>query len=166
MTVDLTSVANGLLSLVYTALLASLPWLVPALLRRLRIADNADLTSRVMAGATAAAGAAYNFALTHEGGLAHVAVNNAAIAHGASYMADHFAGDLKELNITPDTVSAMVSARLGVLLASDPAVSAGQPATALPVPPSASQPPTPGTVTVYTGHSGGGPSPTPGQVAA
>jgi len=144
MTVDLTPLVNGLVSLAASVIIAAVGVLVPALLRRLHLANVADLTTKIMAGADAAAGAAYAFALTHEGGLQHVAVQNAAIAHGAAYLSDHFADALKQLGVTPDTVSAMVYARLGALLANDPAVSAGQPAVTaalVPVPPAAAPDP-------------------------
>lgn len=124
MHVDLTIVVNTLLVLASTAVTAAIPILVPALLSRLRLADDKDLSDKLMAGADAAAGAAYKFALAHEGGLSNVAVHDAALATAVNYVVTKLPDTLKALNLTPDHVHDMVSARLGVLLASDPTVSA------------------------------------------
>jgi len=81
----------------------------------------------------AAAGGAYKFAASHEGGLSNVAVHNGALATATSYVVSNLPDTLQKLGITPDKVTAMVSARLGALLATDPTVTAGKPPVAPPV---------------------------------
>jgi len=130
MNVDLTSVATALLSLASAAVLAAIPVLVPAILKRLCVANDADLNAKMTSALDAAAGEAYNYALTHEGGLANVAVHNDALAAGTQYFVSKFADGMKIANVTPDSVTAMVKARLGVLLAGDPTVTAGKPGAA------------------------------------
>jgi hypothetical protein len=135
MTVDLSPVAGALVSLAAAAVTATIPILVPALLKRLRIADNADLTKKIEVAADAGAGVAYQYAASRAGGLSHVAIQSAALAAGADYVSRHASDTLVTLNITPARVSEMVAARLGVLLAGDPTVTAGTPVPAMPSPP-------------------------------
>ena len=56
-----------------------------------------------------------------------MAVHNQAVAAGVSYVVTNLPDTLKSLGITPDNIEEMVKARLGVLLAKDPTVSAGAP---------------------------------------
>lgn len=135
MTVDLTPVVNALMALASIALTTAIPLVVPAVLKRLKVANSADLAARVEAAADAAAGLAYRYALAHEGGLANVAVQDAALAAGINHVAASVPGALAQLGITPDHVQQMVQARLGALLANDPTVTAGKPTTPLPVVP-------------------------------
>ena len=73
-------------------------------------------------------------ALQHEGGLARVDVQNAAVAHGVTYLTSEMQPLLDTLGVTPARASAMVTARLGTLLAGDPSVTAGAPSqTPVPV---------------------------------
>lgn len=127
MSVDLTSIAEVLLSLAAAGVTAAIPIVVPFVLGRFKVANNADLTGKLELALNAAAGAAYKFAASHEGGLSNVAVHNGALATAASYVATSMPDTLKQLGITPDRVSAMVSARLGTLLATDPSVTVGKP---------------------------------------
>lgn len=151
MSVDLTQLAMALLSLVSVAVTTAIPIVVPALLKRLHVANDADLTAKLDTALNAGAGNAYKFAagLINQGGLNNVDVHNAALAMGANYVASNVPGLLTELGITTDKVHAMVSARLGTLLAADPSVSAGQPTTptavavAKPVLPVPGNPPNP-----------------------
>lgn len=124
MHVDLHTAFNLLLALASAGITAAVPILVPALLKRLGMANDKDLSDKLMAAADAAAGAAYKFALAHEGGLSNVAVHDAALATAVNYVVTKMPDTLKTLGLTPDHVHDMVSARLGVLLASDPTVSA------------------------------------------
>ncbi len=135
MTVDLTSIADVLLSLAAAAVTAAIPILVPALLKRLGVANNADLTDKLELALQAAAGGAYKYAASHEGGLSSVAVHNGALAQATTYIVSNLPDTLKELGITPDKVQQMVSNRLGALLASDPTVTAGKPPAAAATPP-------------------------------
>ena len=133
-TVDLTNTANILLSLAAAAVTAAIPILIPFVLKRLGVANNADLSAKLATAADAAAGAAYQYALQHEGGLARVDVQNAAVAHGVTYLTSEMQPLLDTLSVTPARASAMVTARLGTLLAGDPSVTAGAPSqTPVPV---------------------------------
>ena len=134
MTIDLSSVANILLSLASAAVVAAIPLVVPAVLKRLGVANNADLTSNLELALNAAAGGAYKYAASHEGGLSNVAVHNGALATATTYVVSNLPDTLKKLGITPDKVQEMVSNRLGALLASDPTVTAGKPPAAVAVP--------------------------------
>jgi hypothetical protein len=131
-TVDLTSIANILLSLAAAAVAAAIPIVVPAVLKRFGQANNADLTANLELALQAAAGGAYKYAASHEGGLSNVAVHNGALAQATTYIVSNLPDTLKELGITPDKVQEMVSKRLGALLATDPTVTAGKPPAAVP----------------------------------
>jgi len=128
MTLDLSQITGILLSLAATIVSAAIPILVPAMLKRLHIANDAALTANLQAVATAAAGLAYQYAAGKAGGLGSVNVHDDALAIGTAYVIKHLPDTLAQLHVTPEIVSEMVSARLGVLLASDPTVSAGVPA--------------------------------------
>jgi len=130
-TVDLANTANVLLSLAAAAVTAAIPILVPFILKRLNIANDADLTQKLELALNAAAGGAYKYAASHEGGLSNVAVNNGALASATTYVVSNLPDTLKTLGVTPDKVTQMVSARLGALLASDPTVTAGKPPAAV-----------------------------------
>ena len=133
--VDLSNIANVFLSLASAAVLAAIPIVVPYLLKRLKIGADADMAAKVDAVATDAAGAAYNYALQHEGGLKSVPITNAGIAEGAALMNAKVGPEMESLGITPALVTATVQAKLGTLLAGDPSVSAGAPvATPAPSP--------------------------------
>jgi hypothetical protein len=123
-TIDLAGAVNALLAIACAVLTAAVPIVVPALLRSLKISADADLVNKVDMACTSAAGEAYRFAVAHEGGLSNVAVQNGALAVAANYVLRAIPQTLDQLGITPDKVEAMVAARLGTLLASDPTVSA------------------------------------------
>jgi hypothetical protein len=131
--IDLTPAVNALLALAATAVTAAIPIVVPALMRRLKIANNSDLAARIEAAADAGAGLAYRYAIAHEGGLANIAVQDASLGLAVNHVAQSVPGALEQLGITPDHVQQMVTARLGALLAADPTVTAGVPAV-LPAP--------------------------------
>jgi hypothetical protein len=126
--VDLTPLVSVLAPLAYAAVVGAVGILVPAVLKRLGIANDTDLSNKLVTALDAGAGEAYRVALSHDGGLASVTVHNTAIAAGVSYVTAALPDTLTKLNITPDKVQAMVQARLGTLLASDPTVTAGTPA--------------------------------------
>lgn len=130
-TVDLANIANVLLSLAAAAVTAAIPILVPALLKRFGSANDADLKANLENILQAAAGGAYKYAASHEGGLSNVAVNNGALADATNYVMSKVPDTLKQLNITPATVTQMVDKRLGSLLATDPTVTAGKPPAAV-----------------------------------
>lgn len=125
--ISLAPVLDALLALAAAAVSTAIPFIVPAVLRRLRLADNAELVARVQSAALAGAGLAYQYAAAHKEGLASVSVRNAALARGIEHVASSVPGALLELGVTPQHISQMVSGRLGVLLASDPTVTAGAP---------------------------------------
>lgn len=132
-TVDIANAANILLGLAAAAITTAIPVVVPALLKRLGVANDTDLKNNLENVLQAAAGGAYKFAASHEGGLSNVAVHNGALATATSYVVSNLPDTLQKLGITPDKVTAMVSARLGTLLATDPTVTAGKPPVALPM---------------------------------
>jgi hypothetical protein len=125
--VNFSTVLSVLQPLAYAAVIAAIGVLVPTGLKRLGIANNADLTNKLTTVLDAGAGEAYRVALSHEGGLANVAVYNGAIAAGINYVLTAVPTLLTTLGVTPATVEAAVKARLGALLANDPTVSAGTP---------------------------------------
>jgi hypothetical protein len=127
LSIDLTPVVNVLLPLALAAVSTAVPILVGAALKRLHVANAADIAATVATAADAAAGAAYRYALAHEGGLASVPVHDASIAEGVAYMDQHVPDAVKALGLTQDHVKSLVAARLGSLLAGDPTVSAGAP---------------------------------------
>lgn len=131
MTIDLTTIANTLLSILAAVASVAIPIVVQAILKHYGVANNAALAGKLTDAADAAAGEAYAYALSHEGGLANVAVHNDALATGTKYVVDRFPDAMKALGLTPDNVQAMVKARLGTLLAGDPTVSAGAPGQAV-----------------------------------
>lgn len=143
--VDFSVAANALLALASAVVTAAIPILVPAILRRLRLANNADLVAKVQAVAAAGAGMAYEYAVTHQGSITNVPFKDAAVATGVQHVMSSVPDALKEMGITPDHVSAMVTARLGTLLASDPTASAtpeSHASPALPTPVAAKPPAT------------------------
>jgi hypothetical protein len=137
-TVDLTAIASLMLSLASAAVTAAVPILVPALLRRWHVATDTDLARRIEAAVSAGAGLAYQYgaAQVSSGGLSRVTIHDQALAAGVAYVNDRLPETLREMGCSTDTVQQMVSARLGVLLANDPSVTAGAPPPAvLPEPP-------------------------------
>jgi hypothetical protein len=129
--VDMTAIASALLSLASITVTATIPVVVPALLRRWHIATDSDLARRVETAAMAGAGAAYSYAASKSGGLARVNVHNEALAAGVEYVSTHLPNVLHETGCSPQLVHEMISARLGVLLAGDPTVTAGKPGGAV-----------------------------------
>jgi hypothetical protein len=127
-TADITNIVNVLLGLASAAVLAAIPILVPAVLKRLGIANNAAMEAKVDQVGDDAAGAAYQYALAHEGGLGHVEVKNAALAAGLSHLNANAGAEMTALGVTPAAAAGIVSAKLGALLATDPSISAGAPA--------------------------------------
>lgn len=126
-TMNFTPLINVLLPLMLAVITAAVPIITTAVLRRLGVANNTDLSAKLSAVATEAAGVAYSYALTHANGLSEVQVHDGALTEGMNYVINHAPGVLRKLGVTPDEVKAQVSAQLGVLLATDPNVSAGRP---------------------------------------
>ena len=140
MTVDLTPLIQVLLTTALAVFTAAVPVIGAYLVKRLHIANDADLATRVEAAAVTGAGLAYKYAMQHEGGLANVQVQNAALKEGISHVEASTPEALAALGITPEHLAAMVDGRLGALLASDPSVTAGKPLAApIPKPVSASE---------------------------
>lgn len=123
MTIDLSPLVSALAPLALAAVTAGISIIVPALLKRLHLANNADLSAKLVTAADAAAGEAYRQAVLHGHDLTIAAGQNAGVAIAASYVLAQVPDTLKQLGVTPDTVTAMVGARLGTLLAADPTVS-------------------------------------------
>lgn len=131
MILDIAPIASALVSLASVTVTAAIPIVVPALLRRWHIASDSDLARRVEAAAMAGAGAAYQYAASKTGGLAQINVHNEALAAGVDYVNTHLPNVLHETGCSPQLVREMISARLGVLLANDPTVTAGKPNAAV-----------------------------------
>lgn len=130
MMANLLPALDALRGLVYAAVLAALPIVIPTLLRRLNMGIAADQAARIEKAAEAGAGLAYQYAAAHEGGLSNVPVRDAALAAGINHVSASVPAALDALGITPEHVSQMVAARLGALLANDPTVTAGTPTPA------------------------------------
>lgn len=141
MIIDLSAVASTILTLSSAAVLAAIPVVVPALLKRLHIANTSDMAAQVEAACNAAAGMAYQYAAAHgEEGLKNVDVHNQALAVAVKYVVERLPDTLKALGLTPDHIAQMVSARLGSLLATDPTITAGVPPVGPVVPVDKAQP--------------------------
>ena len=126
--VDFKPLVNAVLGILAAVVSAAIPVVVAAIYKRLGIANNADQSAKVVSAAQGAAGAAYSFALQHEGGLSNVNVHNAALAAGLNYFNTAVGPELTKMGITPERAASIVAARFGALLASDPTISAGKPA--------------------------------------
>ena len=122
---SLADFANVIAPIAYSAFTAAAAVLVPFVLRRLGIANNADLANALEKALDAAAGEVYRTALSYEGGLSNIAVHDASVAAGITYVNNNVPHLLAELKISPDTVASMVQAKFGALLAADPTISAG-----------------------------------------
>lgn len=136
MMIDFSPLVAALISLAAAMVSTAIPILVPALLRRISAANKADqsaieanLSTKLERAANAAAGVAYQYAAA-KGGLAKADVHAGAIAAGAAYVVESLPETLQALGVGPTNVASMVSARLGGLLAGDPTVTAGIPASA------------------------------------
>ena len=181
-TIDLSTTAQLLLTLASAAVTAAVPILVPYLLKRLHVANLADKSSmesdacgKIVAAAEAAAGVAYQYAVKYveDGGLANLHVHNSALAAGLSYMVDRVPDALASMHLSANDVTALVDARLGRLLATDPTVTAGQPAaTGKPIPLTSGSPPAvdaaadPSPLKAVSPATAVAPAPTPAAIAA
>lgn len=126
-TMNFAPLLNVLLPLMLAAVTAAIPVIVTAVLTRLGVANNTDLAAKLNAVAIEAAGVAYNYALSRANGLSEVQVYDSALTEGMNYVINHAPDVLQKLGVTPDEVKTQVAAQLGVLLATDPSVSAGRP---------------------------------------
>jgi hypothetical protein len=130
---DSNPIVNALISLASFAVSIAIPILLPALLRRLKIASDSDLARRLDTAANAAAGLAYQQAaaranrLALTSGLGDPGTHAAAVNAGTNYVVRHLPDAMQRLGVSVPDVAEMVSARLGTLLAADPSVTAGQP---------------------------------------
>jgi hypothetical protein len=129
--VDFTEVADTAITIAGATIAAVIPVVVPAILQRLKIGANTDLQSRLDTVLEDAAGAAYKYAQSREGGLSSVAIHDDAIGRGVQFVLEMAPTELKALGITPSTVTSMLTAKIGKLLATDPTVTASAP---VPVP--------------------------------
>lgn len=132
MTIDLSPVVQPLLALTMTVVTGAIPILVTALLRRLHVANSTDLAAKINTAAEAAVGEAYRVAVLHGHDLRVRAGQDSVTAIAVNYMLKHVPETLHAFGLDdPDRLNALVSARLGKLLAVDPTVSTGAPAPGL-----------------------------------
>lgn len=112
---------QGLAGVMMTAVTVAIPLVVPALLKRWGVANDADLNAKMQAALQAGAGAAYN-AILRTGDLRRPSQTDA-VAAGVAYVAQHMPETMGKLGMTASALAPLVEARLGVLLAADPSVS-------------------------------------------
>ena len=129
MSVDLTPLVQALTALALAALTAATPYLVPLLRRYLHISLTATQAAAVQAAADAGAKAAYGLIAANAASYGDVTIRNAALAKGVQHVMVSVPDAMAALGITPDHVQEMVAARFGGLLAADPTVSIGAPAS-------------------------------------
>ena len=132
MTIDFGPLLDTLGPVLLAAILGAIGTVGGYMRQHANTSAEQALIANVQSAAEAAAGIAYKFAASHEGGLTKLAVHDGALAEGANYMLSSVNDSVQKLNLTPDQVKAMVSARLGSLLAADPTVSVGKPPPAQP----------------------------------
>ncbi|MBW4089877.1 MAG: hypothetical protein HIU82_02040 [Proteobacteria bacterium] len=135
MQIDLAPAVTALAPLALAAFTAAIPYGLVLARRAIGLRLTAHQVAVVTGAADAGAKAAYGFLVANGASYADVPVRNAAIAVGANHMLASVAPALRALNLTPEHVSAMVSARLGGLLAADPTVGVTAPAAVKPAAP-------------------------------
>ena len=128
MSVDLTPLVQALAALALAALSAMTPYLALLLRRYLHVRLTATQAATVEAAANAGAKAAYGYIAANGASFRDVTIRNAALAAGVQHVVASVPDQLSALGITPDHVRAMVEARFGGLLATDPTVSIAAPA--------------------------------------
>jgi hypothetical protein len=126
---NIAPLMDFLVSLASLAVTVAVPIVVPVLLKRLNVATDSDLAKRLTDAADAAAGLAYHYALTRNGGILQPDVKAAALAQASAYVQRQVPDSMEHLQVTDAQLLDMINARIGKLLAADPTVSAGKPAT-------------------------------------
>ena len=125
MEIDLAPAVQALAPLALAALTAAVPYALVLARRAIGLKFTSQQQSSVIAAVDGGAQAAYGFLVTNGGSVLNTSIRNTAIATGANHVLADVGPALKALNITPERVHAMVDARLGGLLATDPTVSVG-----------------------------------------
>ena len=129
MHIDLTPLVQALAALALAAITAAAPYLATLLSRYLHLRLSATQAAAVQTAADAGAQAAYGYIAGSGASYRDVTIRQAAIAKGVQHVVASTPQALAALGITPEHVRAMVEARFGGLLAADPAVSIGKPAS-------------------------------------
>ncbi|MDE2106744.1 MAG: hypothetical protein KGL39_56540 [Patescibacteria group bacterium] len=126
--IDLSPIIQAVATLLLAAITTAVGYATPAVLKRLGVANSADLAAKINTAADAAAGEAYRQAVLHSHDLTIPAGHNAAVAVAANYLLSRLPDTLKEAGVTPEAVDGLVAARIGKLLAADPTISTARPA--------------------------------------
>ena len=134
MNVDLAPLVQAFAALLLAAITAATPFIVPLLRQYLSIKLTAEEANTVQKAADVGAKAAYGFIVAAGAKYTDVPIRNVAIATGVQHVLVSTPDAIKALGIDEDHVTAMVSARLGGLLATDPTVTIGPDAPSLPAP--------------------------------
>ena len=130
MSIDVAPLIQVLVALALAVVSAGTPYFATLLARYLRIRLTATQAAVVQTAADAGAQAAYGYIASKAASYRDVTVRNAAIARGVQHVVNSVPEAMTALGLTPGHVQAMVEARFGGLLASDPAVSIGKAPTA------------------------------------
>ena len=129
MNIDLSPLVQALAALALAAMTAATPYLAPLLRRYLHLQLTATQSAAVQAAADAGAQAAYGYIAASTASYHDVTIRNAAIATGVQHVIASAPEAMNALGVTPEHVRDMVEARFGGLLAADPTISIGKPAT-------------------------------------
>jgi hypothetical protein len=127
MQIDLSPLVRVLAPLLLAALTAAVPYGAVLARRALGLRLTAQQQRTLSAAVDAGAQAAYGYLATNQGTIFDLPMRSRALATGVNHALACVGPTLKTLNITPDHIRAMVNARLGGLLAADPAVSVVSP---------------------------------------
>ncbi len=123
MEIDLAPLVRALAPLALAAFTAAVPYALVLARRAIGLKLTSQQQASVIASVDSGAQAAYGFVATRGESICDASVQNVAIATGVNHVLANVAPALRALNITPERVHAMVSARFGGLLAADPTVS-------------------------------------------
>lgn len=130
MGIDLTPLVQALAALALAAVTGATPYLAPLLVRYLHLRLTTTQAAAIQAAADAGAQAAYGYIAANAASYRDVTIRQAAIAKGVQHVVASTPQALTALGVSPEHVRAMVEARFGGLLAADPTVSIGKPASA------------------------------------
>jgi len=123
MEIDLAPLVRALAPLALAAFTAAVPYALVLARRAIGLKLTSQQQASVIASVDSGAQTAYGFVATRGGNVCDASIRNVAIATGVNHVLASIAPTLRALNITPERVHAMVSARFGGLLAEDPTVS-------------------------------------------
>jgi hypothetical protein len=127
MNVDLTPLVQGLAALLFAALSASIPIVLPAIMRRLHLSLSQDQSTALVDACGRGADLAYKFLIDNGATYNNVPIHNAAVATGVAYVVSHFPDTMKTLGLTPDHVESIVKAQLGARYVADQNLSIAAP---------------------------------------